>query len=387
MSAANEPEALVKALADERVPPEEPEVLAARRERLVPNVARNIREASLQREQRTRRLRWIGAVSAAASVTLAVGFGYLVLHHKAPVAAKASSDHVAALREVSGTLVVTHGGRARVVAVSDMPELLGGDELRTAADGHALLQTERSAIRVEPATQLSMLAKNPLEERIRLSVGRVNLKVSKQPQSPRSVVVETPNAEVVVHGTMFSVTVGSEQDVQVTHVRVTEGSVWVLHDGSRELVSVGNEWSSNGSAVRSVAAPAASAVAQDAPVARPVSASPAVASTPARALSVPATPAPARAASTTLGEENRMFQAAVDARNHGEEARALELFAALLARYPNGRLAEEARVERMRGLRRTGNTGAAASEARRYLAEHPHGYAQDEARGDALGGK
>ena len=60
------------------------------------------------------------------------------------------------------------------------------------------------------------------------------------------------------------------------------------------------------------------------------------------------------------------------------------LFGALLSRYPNGRLAEEARVERMRGLRRTGNVNGAASEARRYLAEHPHGYAQDEARGDAL---
>jgi len=371
MSVVKEPEALVRALAEERIPSEDPETLALRRERLVPNLARHVRAASAERDRRAQRVRIGIGVAAAASVALALGVGYR-LHRGAPVATRGPNEGVASLRQMKGTLVVTHAGRAHVVAPSEPLDLLGGDELRTAADGSAMLQTERSAIQVEPATQLSVLARSPLEERIHLSLGKVELKVSKVPQSNRSVVVETPNAEVVVHGTMFSVTVGSEYDTPVTRVRVTEGSVWILHGGKRELINVGSEWTSLARA------------AESAPAAVP----------PAPALSAPAPAAPARGPSASLpaargssgslGEENRMFQAALDARNHGEEARAVELFGALLARYPNGRLAEEARVERMRGLRRTGNVSGAASEARRYLAEHPHGYAQDEARGDAL---
>lgn len=378
MSGAREPEALVRALAEERVPPEDPETLAARRERLVPIVARQVREASAQRDRRVRALRYGKVALAAASVVLAVGIGYRAHHADVkPVATShPAPTHVAAVREVKGTLVVTHAGLARVVSPAELTELAGGDEVSTAADGRALLQTERSAIRVEPATQLSMLAHNALEERIHLSLGRVELKVQKQPQSNRSVVVETPNAEVVVRGTMFSVSVDSEQDVPVTHVRVTEGSVWILHDGKRELVSVGSEWTSSGSHAR-LEAPEVPA-----PTRTPPTPSVVTPSAPARSTALAA---PQRTTTGSLGEENRMFQAAVDARNHGDDARALELFGALLTRYPSGRLAEEARVERMRALRRIGNAAGAASEARRYLAEHPHGYAQDEARGDALG--
>ncbi|MFZ5890295.1 MAG: FecR domain-containing protein [Myxococcota bacterium] len=385
MSAVREPESLVKALADERVPPEEPDVLAARRERLVPLIGLQIREASAQRERRAHRVRVAGIAAAAASFVLAAGIGYRMHRGAKPQAvARANVARVASVREVTGTLVVTHAGRARVVSQAELPELAGGDELRTAADGHALLQTERSSINVEPATQVSLLARDALEERIHLSVGRVELKVTKQPQSTRSVVVETPNAEVVVHGTMFSVAVGSEQNVPVTRVRVTEGSVWILHNGKRELISVGSAWASNGSHART--SPSEQS-APELPAATPAASTPpAVLGRGNSTRSVAPAAAPAsRAASGSLGEENRMFQAAIDARNRGEEGRALELFAALLARYPNGHLAEEARVERMRALRRTGNATGAASEARRYLAEHPHGYAQDEARGDALG--
>jgi TolA-binding protein len=384
VSGGREPEALVRALAEERIPSEEPEAQAARRERLVPIVALQIRQANEQRDRRARMARYGKVALAAASIVLALGVGYRVQQSevRSDPAVHSSASHVAAaVRDVKGTLVVTHAGRARVVSPSEVAELSLGDELSTAADGHALLKTERSAIKVEPATQLSM-AHGPLEERIHLSVGRVELKVQKQPHSNRSVVVETPNAEVVVRGTMFSVSVDSEQDVPVTHVRVTEGSVWILHDGKRDLVSVGNEWTSNRSRNEATEAPAPARAPTPEGV---VSAPAAVSAPPTTARNSAATSAAARTASGSLGEENRMFQAAVDARNHGDDARALELFGALLARYPNGRLSEEARVERMRALRRVGNAAGAASEARRYLAEHPHGYAQDEARGDALG--
>lgn len=374
MSTGREPENLVRALAEERVPPEAPEILAARRERLVPLVALKIREASVERERRERFRRALKIAAVAASVVFAAGAGHR-LHHAGhvEVATRATNVSLATVRDVEGTLIVTHGGRAQVVSGAEVG-LSGGDELRTTGDGRALLRTERSVIRVAPATQLKLLSRGPDEERIRLSLGRVELKVQKVPQSNRSVVVETPNTEVVVHGTMFSVSVGEEQDSPVTRVRVTEGSVWVLHEGKRELLAVGSEWTSAVGGRRFEPAPVA------APIEAPSSA-PRGAGAHRPLPASPSRPAP----SGSLGEENRMFQAAVDARNQGDDARALELFGALLAKYPKGRLAEEGRVERIRALRRLGNSTGAAAEARRYLAEHPLGFAQEEARGDALG--
>lgn len=82
-----------------------------------------------------------------------------------------------------------------------------------------------------------------------------------------------------------------------------------------------------------------------------------------------------------------MFQAAIDARNRGDDRRAIELFGSLLGRFPKGQLAEVARVERMRALRRVGDATRASAEARRYLSEYGGGFAREEAREAVLGGK
>jgi hypothetical protein len=381
MTGLREPEALVRGLAEERVPPEDAAVMAERRERLVLGVARMIRESNGARERRSRIRRWSAALAAAAVVALGVGVAQHSYGRRAPeVAAQQAPPQpnegrgVAEVRSVTGTVVLKHSGHGRVVAPGEVPSLTSGDELETAADGFAFVQTERSAIHVQPSTQLSVFPPSVVEERIRLALGRIDLKVSKQPHSTRSVVVETPNTEVIVRGTEFSVTVVPEQRQPVTRVRVTEGAVWVLHRGERELVSVGEEWSSSGGRVQNaVITPPQAAAAEIAPVA-------------SRVRPTRAGRAPTKGVITgSLGEENRMYQAALEARNRGDDRKALELFSALLARYPNGHLAEVAQVERMRGFKRLGESNAAQAEARRYLAEHPSGAVRDEARGTALG--
>ena len=91
---------------------------------------------------------------------------------------------------------------------------------------------------------------------------------------------------------------------------------------------------------------------------------------------------PAEAKPSTLAEQSRLFQEAIDARNRGEDARAVESFTRLLARYPSY---EEAEVQLFRAQKRLGRTALAAAEARRYLALHPQGFAHQEARALALG--
>lgn len=381
MTPGREPESLLRGLAEERVPPEDPAVLAARRERLLAGIGRTIRESAMERERSARRRKFV-VVGASLAAAAALALGVSLRLEQPPKAPSASApvvqpSRVASVQSSTGTLVVTHAGRARVVGRDELPSLSGGDELETAADGEALVQTERSTIQVQPATQLSVLSPSRVEERIRLALGRLDLKVSKQPHSSRSVVVETPDAEVVVRGTEFMVAVGSEQDATVTRVRVTEGAVWVLHHGERVLLSVGDEWASNGERKSNAALPAppAPSVADTAP---PPAARSALASAQKRAAQVPF---------SSLGEENSMYQVALDARNRGEDRKALELFAAVIARYPNGHFSELAQVERMRALKRTGDRASAAAEARRYLSEHGHEFAREEARGIALGEK
>lgn len=375
MTARTEPEALVRALGEERVPLEDAAVAAERREKLLPALAGAIREVPARQERRQRIRRWAGLCAAAASIVLVGGFAYASFAARgADVVAHAPAKEpaIASLRSVTGTVVVTHGGGARVIAVSNN-SLVAGDDVETAGDGAAFMQTERSAIQVSAATHVSLLPPSVAEERIRLALGRVDLKVSKQPKSPRSVVVETPNAEVVVRGTEFTVTVGAEKATPVTRVRVTEGTVWVLHGGGREILSVGDEWSSNSGRVGSAAQAAPAAPAAETAVAPTVPA--------ARA----AAPNRARSASGTLSEENALYTSALEARNRGDDKRALELFNTLLSRYPSSQLTELAQVERMRAFKRSGDRAAAAAEARRYLAEHPSGSVRDEARGLVLG--
>lgn len=378
MSAFRDPDTLLRELGSERVPPEAAEMAAARRERVIEALGRGIRDVPHLREQRTRRARWF-SFAAAAVVALGVGFAVRGFgESSAPdTAAQLEAKSAATVRNVSGTVVVTHAGRSRVVSSGEQAGIDVGDALSTAADGLARLRTERSEVDVAPATQVKLAVASPTEERLRLAAGRVELRVERRPDSRRIVVVETPNSEVVVHGTVFSVSVDSTSGVGVTRVQVTEGTVSVLHGGERSFVTTGQDWSS---------------------AAKPEAAREVTTSAPARARSSEAAPSrpqrhgarrSADSASSndpsTLGEENRMFSQAVEARNRGDDRSAVELFGALLGKFPSGKLAEEARIERMRALTRLGDASRAAAEARRYLARHASGFARDEARSTALG--
>jgi hypothetical protein len=194
----------------------------------------------------------------------------------------------------------------------------------------------------------------------------------------RLVIVETPDSEVVVHGTVFSVAVDSRASATVTRVRVEEGAVSVLHQGERAMLTGGQEWSS---AAKPKLPP------QPSPAANAPSAAPAAEEARSRAGRKAARRPVATNASdsSTLKEENRMFLSAVEARNRGDDRAAVEQFGAMLAKYPSGKLAEEARIERMRALNRLGDAAKAAAEARRYLARHATGFAREEARSTALG--
>lgn len=363
----SQPDDMLRRLGSQVVPVEEPKRAEQRREQVVAALSRSIR-ATADRKRRALRTRLVWGLGIAASLAVGVGFTARARQRDSDAASAFST-----VFELSGAVVVTESGESRVLSDGSSFPLRTLGEIETAPESRAELRSQKSTVQLAPATKLSAPRSSLLEERYRLAVGRVEVSVDKDSRFTRSVVVETPDAEVVVHGTVFSVGVTSHGKQTVTDVSVTRGSVWVLQHGVQVAVlGPTQHWSSD-------AETTSSAPAVTAPVPTVDDATPPHERT-LRPLRNAGSVSDAKA--STLAEQSRMFQEAIDARNRGDDAHAVELFARLLARYPSY---EEAEVQLFRAQKRLGRVTSAAAEARRYLAQHPQGFAHEEARDLALG--
>jgi TolA-binding protein len=74
-----------------------------------------------------------------------------------------------------------------------------------------------------------------------------------------------------------------------------------------------------------------------------------------------------------------LFAEALRAKQRGDGAAALALYAEFLREFPDSPLAENALVQRMRLLGER-DRGLAQAEAQRYLQRYPRGFAEHEAR-------
>jgi len=368
----SQPDDMLWRMGSQVLPVETPERDEQRRQQVVAALSRSIRETA-DRKRRALRTRFIWSLGIAASLALGLGIAAHARQRSADAAAVFST-----VAEVTGAVVVTESGESRVLAKGSDFALRTQGEIETAPEAQAEIRSRKSTVHLAPATKLTVPRSTALEERYRLAVGRVDVSVDKSSPLTRSVVVETPNAEVVVHGTVFTVGVASRAARPVTDVSVTRGSVWVLQHGVQVAVlGAGQHWSSDAESALPTNAAAGASITSETPAVAIDDVTSRRARSP-RALSR-ASAADAKASS--LAEQSRMFQEAIDARNRGDDARAAELFARLLARFPSY---EEAEVQLFRAQKRLGRTTQAAAEARRYLAQHPQGFARDEARDLAL---
>jgi hypothetical protein len=214
-------------------------------------------------------------------------------------------------------------------------------------------------------------------ERLQLLTGRIEVDVPED-GAKRAFSVATPDTLVMVRGTKFTVEVADVEspDGSVTSVRVARGQVEVQTIAGRTTLQVGNTWSSNRAATK-----------QQAATPSPEHNGPEASQTQGGGTDNPpeSAAAGAKRTPTSLGGENRIYQDAMRAKLRGRDERVVRRLDALLQRYPKSPLAPDARVERFRALKRLGRHQEAARSARKYLAEHPEGFAQDEARDLALG--
>ena len=362
-------------------PPDSSSRAAARRRRVVRRL-----EDVLAEDETRRRLarRWgvYAAVALAACIVVSVGGGWLA--RGGLDSTETGAPATASALAMSGQVQIVRDGMASPLSRTEHEALRLHDVIKTGSDSGAQLSTASgAAVRLSASTELSLVPgsddASSGDERIRLMQGRVDVEVPKRAPG-RTFSVATPDALVVVHGTRFTVQVEEAKPgkVPLTSVRVTRGKVEVRNAQGAILLEAGGTWRSR-ARERSDGAPP-----------RPESSAHAGADTTATGDS--STSEQERTGGdaeptqpTSLTEENRIYQAAMRAKQSGQDEVMVQQLDRLLLRYPKSPLAPDARVARFRALQRLGRTEEAARSARRYLAEHPEGFASQEARDVALG--
>ncbi len=304
----------------------DPERLAARRARFVASLKREVRTLAAQRTERPRRRAGVGALALAAAASLLVGGRIL--------ATRGASEHSASLTFVGSVGETLAGGGASPRHLRS-GESLSRDpgEIESADQGSAeLVNAAGLGLHLGSATRVSLsgLIGSEGNNQVELRQGSLTCTVPHLGEGQRFSVA-TPDARVVVHGTVFSVRVDSKQTIgSQTCVRVTDGVVIVQHGSSETALNAGDSWGCEPSASKAAEEPTSD-------------------TTPEGDLSVADVNHGAPRSSQrsvdhgTLGEENRLFQAALAAERLGQKDRAELDLNRLLSKYPSSPLGPEAR--------------------------------------------
>jgi hypothetical protein len=318
---------------------------------------------AIETNRRRRRVRrWAAACGAAVAVGLAGFGGYELTARGVPVARAPTTGSLAIVAHpVSG------GGSSVVVSGAPAPlddgRLLGpGSRVVTPPNGRAMLSfSTGSTVLLREGTDMTV-ATEGATQRLQLDAGSVELHVAKLAPDHRFI-VGTPDSEVEVRGTRFSVSIVAA-DPECgggvrTRVVVTEGVVVVRHAGVEVAVAIGEPWP--GGCLR---APSAATVAALGP---PSSARiPVVRS--------------AGSVGSTLADQNDLFASAASAKRRGDARGALAALDRFLVTYPASPLTESVMVERMRiAHQQIGARDRSEVAAKEYLARYPDGFAHAEA--------
>ncbi len=357
------PRALLEKWSGESLfPVEDLDLKERRRAKVVNRIESAIRGRAQGRAQQQRRFQTAVLIACAAGIFL--GFFW-----RSGEAVRTVPTVAASVRVVSGSLVATHAHQVSTLAGAHTEGMLqAGDEVATNGSGHALVKLANDvSITLEPATRFHLGKRaepvvdlsTAARSQIQLETGVVHVKVPHL-QPGNTFAVWTPDAEVIVHGTAFTVEVVRERFTQVS---VAEGTVSIVCGGHEVFVTRGMAWASPGMVEVAPSVAAKSPIPNAVMRAKAPLASPAVIPTGSR-----------------LAEQNELLSSAIQASHRGQYRDALVALATLLGRYPDSPLAQEASVERFRAWKGSGDRVAAAKEARRYLARYPQGFAREEAK-------
>ena len=319
-------EDLLRQLGASAAPVEEPERTAARRARVVPVLERVVVDAH---RRRVRRVRYARILGAAAAVIILVGISYVARRSPAQSATGVQPNAVLALSGSVGKFV--RGGKEVAAPPLRDVAMEQADEVVTAEGALARASLASGAeVEIGPASRVKLFGGDgpggagAAGEAVDFAMGRVTVRVPKLGPS-RSFSVRTPDAVVVVHGTVFSVE--RQRDVvsglSATKVAVEQGSVAVRRGGIEVLLQGGDRWSS---------APTPTPPTEGTPTV-PTEESDAT----VRSGQASREPAAADDKVSSLGAENKLLKAAMAAREGGDPRRALSLSDDFLTRFGDHR--------------------------------------------------
>lgn len=355
-----------------------------REERLVAALERKIGDASLKRRQvqAVRSIRW--AVVATSSVALAAALMLFLSRHPSDetgesVSATQSND-VASIDVHTGEVMVGREGAPARRSAKGWAQVRSGDYVQVPERAAGSLRLPSGAIGEIATASYLALTLSEARESLSLRSGTLALRVPKLAHG-HTLSVITPHATVNVVGTRFRVWV--TENGRATCVDLEEGRVSLDHDGASILLEAPSTWSSRvdecSRSVEGLPRPTAfhpSALPSDAssepvvedsrsqgPTLRTQETLPqrSTAAQLKRSAEVKAAPAEGRLPqentsteptpkqdTSTLAEQNRLFSAAVRARQSGDHRGAAALLEQLTRHHPDTPLAEAARAERAR---------------------------------------
>lgn len=311
----------------------------AQRDRLLPAMRAQVGRVP-QARRRARVRRQIGAGVLGGGALFAIAIAVQLVR---PGAIVPSERAASTLQVAVGSPALTwidESGASRTADAS--AELVAPGELRGADTLWSQLSTARGVqLTLSPRARLraTRAAATRSQPELELLAGEVHCRVPHLGTRDQFSIA-TPDAQVIVHGTVFSVRFDPSQQ-PATCVRVEQGLVEVRQNGTSVRLGPGAE-------IGCAPPTAATQPVKTTDTAR--------AAQPAPSTSTATTTPPRRAQSAlpahetgTLDEENRLLSAALAAEREGDRSRARALFGELVKRHPASPLAPEAR----RGLTRT----------------------------------
>jgi hypothetical protein len=237
------------------------------------------------------------------------------------------------ISEVSGQVTQLQGGSRITLAPGARQAVSPEGELVTAENSEASVTAVNGLeLKLFENTRVALADLRTTHSfgAVRLENGTIRCRVPHLSEGERFSVI-TPDATVVVHGTVFSVAVAGATGATQTCVRVEEGVVSV-HAPSGETRLLGSQ--SWGCVARTA----------DTGPSAPDSPSPGASAKPERPPLPRVAVDPARLTPGTLDEENRLFQSGLAAERRGDQTAAAESFELLLSRNPHSPLAADART-------------------------------------------
>jgi hypothetical protein len=289
-----------------------------------------------------------------------VAVGVFSKLNEAPSVATVTSETWHARLVVGNVAVRTANGARRAIASGETFQ--PGDSIEAEAGGSVSLGLTSGDVRLVSAGRVDVVSTTTAERRLRVAHGSLEVDLPRKLPHGQALIMETPDAQVRVVGTAFRVDVSRDVSGRpTTAVSVRRGTVWVMQRGERRAtLGAGTKWRSRPEVALAAAAPTREVARTETNGGSPRS---------------PRSPK----APGTLAEENRLYEAALAARNAGDDRRAADGFSQLLTRYPRTVLREQSLAERFRALDRAGQVSLAVAAARRYLAAYPDGFARADA--------